>query len=176
MLSLTWHHVQSPGLEADSAGETKVSKQHSPGLWRAKWRTHTLTDHIVRKIAFHANSISKCYWALTCEREASTLPQLPLGPEKEEPPLRHLSIIHPRVLLRDSAGIIYTGNHFNTLNLYKFLARFTVSQGFYALNAWAQIESDWGRSTTRWQHLVIFYKSTEDSSCFCFLNSSLCGP
>ena len=46
-----------------------------------------------------------------------------------------LSIIHPRVLLRDSAGIIYTGNHFNTLNLYKFLARFTVSQGFYALNA-----------------------------------------
>lgn len=55
-----------------------------------------------------------------------------------------LSIIHLRVLLRDRAGIIYMRNHFNTLNLYKFLAHFTVSQGFGALNEWSQIESNWG--------------------------------
>lgn len=45
-----------------------------------------------------------------------------------------LSIIHLRVLLRDCAGIMYMGNQFNTLNLYEFLAHFTVSHGFDALN------------------------------------------
>ena len=45
-----------------------------------------------------------------------------------------LSIIHLRVLLRDCAGIMSMGNQFNTLNLYEFLAHFTVSHGFDALN------------------------------------------
>lgn len=39
---------------------------------------------------------------------------------------------------------MYMGNQFNTLNLYEFLAHFTVSHGFDALTEWSQIESNWG--------------------------------
>lgn len=92
VLSLTWHHAQSPGLEADSVGETKVSKQHLPELWRAKGGTHTsVSDHIVRKIAFRANSSSKSTEPSPADKRQAPSPAA-LWPWERRAPLRHYRI------------------------------------------------------------------------------------
>ena len=83
MLSLRWHHIQSHGLKADSAGEAKVSKQHSHELHDGS--THQSQITLSEKSPSLPTIFPRAIEPSPVDKRKSLSPSYPLVPRKKGP-------------------------------------------------------------------------------------------